>query len=143
MQLAIASPFTGQNVFQVCSFGTRNGFLHCEEITFHGLHHRTYPDLLSVCGSVYASVNHYCLSPQVLHIPDIDYHSNCLSLSDCLHSISSFSSSHPQHLPIILHLELPAVVPVEARPYMQQITPPLPVDENVRRQICRQHIARL
>ena len=68
---------------------------------------------------------------QVLHIPDVDYHSSCVTLTDCLQAIRMFSLSHPSHLPIVLHLEVPEVLPTEARPYARQITAPLPVDQAV------------
>ena len=43
---------------------------------------------------------------KVLHVPDIDFETNCGSLSACLQEIQAWSSAHPGHLPIMVLLEL-------------------------------------
>ncbi|KAL4858966.1 hypothetical protein ACK3TF_001332 [Chlorella vulgaris] len=42
----------------------------------------------------------------VLHIPDFDYRTRCILLSECLDGIRQWSDAHPGHLPIQLHLEV-------------------------------------
>lgn len=39
---------------------------------------------------------------KVLHMPDVDYRSNCLLLRDCLAEIAAWSDAHPQHLPLVV-----------------------------------------
>lgn len=39
---------------------------------------------------------------KVLHVPDIDFRSSCLRLTDCLQEIKDWSDAHPQHLPICI-----------------------------------------
>jgi hypothetical protein len=43
---------------------------------------------------------------KVLHIVDIDQRSQCTLLDQCLAQIKAFSDAHPDHLPIIVNLEL-------------------------------------
>lgn len=43
---------------------------------------------------------------KVLHIQDVDYRSNCLSLVACLEAVESWSDAHPSHMPIAILLEL-------------------------------------
>lgn len=43
---------------------------------------------------------------KVLHINDIDFNSNCLTLVDCLQEVRRWSRSHPGHLPIVILVEL-------------------------------------
>jgi hypothetical protein len=45
---------------------------------------------------------------KVFHIVDIDQRSRCVSLELCLTQIRTFSDAHPDHLPIIVNLELKA-----------------------------------
>jgi len=45
---------------------------------------------------------------KVFHIVDIDQRSRCVSLELCLEQIRTFSNAHPDHLPIIINLELKA-----------------------------------
>lgn len=42
---------------------------------------------------------------KVLHIPDVDYATSCLTLIDCLEEVDSWSTSHPTHLPLVVMLE--------------------------------------
>ena len=42
---------------------------------------------------------------KVLHIPEVDFASSCLSLRTCLERISSWSRAHPRHLPLIVLVE--------------------------------------
>ncbi|MCW9706439.1 phosphatidylinositol-specific phospholipase C1-like protein [Fodinibius salsisoli] len=43
---------------------------------------------------------------KVLHVPDVDYRSQCLTLTACLSEINDWSSGHPNHLPIMVLLEV-------------------------------------
>ncbi len=43
---------------------------------------------------------------KVLHIVDIDYFSTCPTLVSCLSEIRTWSDAHPNHLPIVIMLEL-------------------------------------
>jgi hypothetical protein len=43
---------------------------------------------------------------KVLHIQDIDYRSNCLTLSSCLTQIKDWSDAHRGHVPVTVLLEL-------------------------------------
>lgn len=43
---------------------------------------------------------------KVLHVQDVDYHSTCLSLKDCLTEIRSWSDDNPSHMPIAILIEL-------------------------------------
>jgi hypothetical protein len=43
---------------------------------------------------------------KVLHIPDIDYATTCLTLIGCLEEIDAWSTAHPTHLPLMIMLEL-------------------------------------
>ncbi|KAI3428421.1 hypothetical protein D9Q98_007248 [Chlorella vulgaris] len=60
-----------------------------------------------------AGMNGWLTEPQyqqpgfkVLHIPDFDYRTRCILLSECLDGIRQWSDAHPGHLPIQLHLEV-------------------------------------
>ena len=39
---------------------------------------------------------------KVLHIPDIDFRSNCLTLKRCLQELKSWSEKHPYHYPVFI-----------------------------------------
>lgn len=39
---------------------------------------------------------------KVLHIPDIDFRSHCLTFKDCLGEVKEWSEANPEHLPIII-----------------------------------------
>ncbi len=43
---------------------------------------------------------------KVLHIADIDWRTRCVSLARCLADIRAYSDANPEHLPIIVNLEL-------------------------------------
>lgn len=43
---------------------------------------------------------------KVLHIQDIDYRSSCPTLQACISELVAFSDSHPNHVPIIINIEL-------------------------------------
>lgn len=43
---------------------------------------------------------------KVLHIADVDYLSTCTTLQICLGQIRAWSDAHPDHLPIVINLEL-------------------------------------
>ncbi|MEM1113353.1 MAG: phosphatidylinositol-specific phospholipase C1-like protein [Pseudomonadota bacterium] len=42
---------------------------------------------------------------KVLHIQEIDYETNCLSLVECLRAVKSWSDANPGHLPIMILVE--------------------------------------
>jgi hypothetical protein len=39
---------------------------------------------------------------KVLHVPDIDFRSHCLTFKNCLTEVKEWSDAHPEHLPIII-----------------------------------------
>lgn len=39
---------------------------------------------------------------KVLHVPDIDFRTNCYTLSSCLEELKQWSEAHPRHLPIAI-----------------------------------------
>jgi len=43
---------------------------------------------------------------KVIHIQDIDYRSTCPTLAACLGELRAWSDEHPDHLPIVVNLEL-------------------------------------
>jgi hypothetical protein len=43
---------------------------------------------------------------RVLHIPDIDEGANCETLKECLGEISAWSIKHPDHIPLIVFIEV-------------------------------------
>ncbi len=58
---------------------------------------------------------------KVLHEQDVDYHSVCPALADCLEEVKAWSDSHPAHVPITVHIQLkdgPLIfaVPDQAKP---------------------------
>lgn len=42
---------------------------------------------------------------KVLHIPDLDFRSQGLTLADCLHQLKTWLEAHPNHYPIFITLE--------------------------------------
>jgi len=42
---------------------------------------------------------------KVMHIPDVDYRSTCLTLVECLQIVRGWSRSHPGHLPVFILIE--------------------------------------
>lgn len=56
---------------------------------------------------------------KVLHVQDIDFRSNVLTLADALAEIRSWSAQHPQHLPVMITFNLkaqPIELPGAVRP---------------------------
>lgn len=56
---------------------------------------------------------------KVLHVQDIDFRSNVLTLTDALAEIRSWSADHPQHLPVMITFNLkdqPIELPGSVRP---------------------------
>lgn len=43
---------------------------------------------------------------KVMHVQDIDYRSSCPRFSDCLRQVADWSKAHPEHLPILMLLNL-------------------------------------
>lgn len=43
---------------------------------------------------------------KVLHMPDVDYRSSCALFTDCLRIIRTWSRAHPDHVPILILLNL-------------------------------------
>ena len=67
----------------------------------------------------------YDLSPmakpgmKVIHVPDVDYRSVCTLFVDCLKEVRAWSKAHPDHLPILIimnlkqdQLKVPGAVPL-------------------------------
>lgn len=42
---------------------------------------------------------------KVLHIPDLDFRSDCLTFRRCLHELRAWSEKHPDHPPVFITLE--------------------------------------
>jgi hypothetical protein len=42
---------------------------------------------------------------KVMHIQDVDYHSSCLTLTDCLTIVRDWSRAHPDHAPILIAIQ--------------------------------------
>lgn len=61
---------------------------------------------------------------KVLHVPDIDYRSTCITLIRCLGEIDRWSRAHPRHLPIMVTVNAADTPADEA-----DITVPLPLDD--------------
>lgn len=56
---------------------------------------------------------------KVLHVQDVDYRSNCLSLVSCLTTIEAWSDANPDHLPVAILLELKDdQVPISGFPFV-------------------------
>ena len=58
---------------------------------------------------------------KVFHIPDIDFRSNCLTLSGCLIHLKTWSDEHPHHLPVFITIE-----PKDGQPKGRKFTEPEP-----------------
>jgi hypothetical protein len=63
---------------------------------------------------------------KVLHVQDVDYHSNCLTLKDCLRTVLTWSNRHARHAPLAILLELKDT-PLELGDF--DFVDPLPFDE--------------
>ncbi len=56
---------------------------------------------------------------KVLHVQDVDYRSNCLTLVACLEAVESWSDANPSHMPIAILLELKdSEVPFSGFPFV-------------------------
>ena len=42
---------------------------------------------------------------KVLHVPDVDFESTCLTLTACLQELEDWSAQHPGHLPVMVQIE--------------------------------------
>ncbi len=42
---------------------------------------------------------------KVLHLPDVDFRTRCLTFVDCLHQVKDWSDAHPRHLPLMVLVE--------------------------------------
>jgi hypothetical protein len=59
---------------------------------------------------------------KVLHISDIDYHSNCVSFVACLRAVRAWSHRHPWHVPIAILVEFKDTLDVQI-PGVPLVTP--------------------
>ena len=62
---------------------------------------------------------------KVIHVLDVDFHSSCLTLKDCLTAVATWSRAHKNHLPILIALHAN-----DAKTPMPGATQPLPFDAN-------------
>lgn len=58
---------------------------------------------------------------KVLHEQDVDYHSVCPTVAECLDQVKTWSDAHPSHVPIAIHVQMkdgPLIfaVPDQAKP---------------------------
>lgn len=60
---------------------------------------------------------------KVLHIPDVDYLSGCVTLARCLGEVNAWSRAHPGHLPIMLTINAADM------PGNRDVTAPLSLDD--------------
>ncbi|HKD46224.1 MAG TPA: Ca2+-dependent phosphoinositide-specific phospholipase C [Rhizomicrobium sp.] len=60
---------------------------------------------------------------KVIHVLDVDFRSNCLTLRDCLTEVVTWSRTHPGHLPILIALHAN-----DSKTPMPGATKPLPFD---------------
>ncbi len=60
---------------------------------------------------------------KVLHIQDLDFRSNCLTVRRCLRNVKQWSDAHPTHLPIIITINAK-----DDTLDLPQAPPPLPFD---------------
>ena len=63
---------------------------------------------------------------KTIHIPDIDFRSNCLLFTDCLKEIKNWSDAHPNHLPICITMNAKSDTPdkpgfVELLPFTEPV----------------------
>jgi hypothetical protein len=49
---------------------------------------------------------------KVMHVPDLDQHSTCTPLIQCLQDVRAWSKAHPQHVPLFILLEAKAGKPI-------------------------------
>ncbi len=56
---------------------------------------------------------------KVLHVQDVDYRSNCLTLVTCLEQVEGWSDANPTHMPIAIMIELKdSEVPLDGFPFV-------------------------
>jgi hypothetical protein len=60
---------------------------------------------------------------KVIHVLDVDYRSSCLTFTDCLKQVASWSKAHPGHLPIFISLTIN-----DTKTPMPGATAPVPCD---------------
>jgi hypothetical protein len=60
---------------------------------------------------------------KVLHVPDVDYLSGCVTLLRCLGEVDAWSRAHPGHLPIMVTIN------AADTPGSREVTAPLPLDD--------------
>lgn len=70
---------------------------------------------------------------KVIHVLDVDYRSNCLTLKDCLVEVLTWSRTHPDHLPILIALHTN-----DSRTPMPGATKPVPFDADAFAQLDRE-----
>lgn len=61
---------------------------------------------------------------KVLHMKDVDYRSNCLTLDSCLHEVKAWSDANPSHVPISVLIQLednPIAIPNLPIPLVQPV----------------------
>jgi len=70
---------------------------------------------------------------KVIHVLDIDFRSNCLTLKDCLTEVVTWSRTHPDHLPILIALHTN-----DSKTPMPGATRPMPFDADAFAQLDRE-----
>jgi Phosphoinositide phospholipase C, Ca2+-dependent len=70
---------------------------------------------------------------KVIHVLDIDFRSNCLTLKDCLTEVVTWSRTHPGHLPILIALHTN-----DSKTPMPGATRPMPFDAEAFAQLDRE-----
>lgn len=70
---------------------------------------------------------------KVIHVLDIDFRSNCLTLKDCLTDVVTWSRTHPDHLPILIALHTN-----DSKTPMPGATKPMPFDAEAFAQLDRE-----
>ena len=60
---------------------------------------------------------------KVIHVLDVDFHSSCVTLKDCLTEVATWSRAHKNHLPILIALHAN-----DAKTPMPGATQPVPFD---------------
>jgi hypothetical protein len=70
---------------------------------------------------------------KVIHVLDIDFRSNCLTLKDCLTEVVTWSRTHPDHLPILIALHAN-----DGKTPMPGATKPVPFDADAFAQLDRE-----
>jgi hypothetical protein len=70
---------------------------------------------------------------KVIHVLDIDFRSNCVTLKDCLTEVVTWSRTHPDHLPILIALHTN-----DSKTPMPGATKPMPFDAEAFAQLDRE-----